>query len=181
MTESDTVYRVLVGSMNEQDDAAAVLTRSLREQGHEAVYVGDQDEIDVFVTGAVQEDVDIVSITLDHGSAAAARDYLADELGAYGADDILVAVRSETVNADTAFHAWQELDSIGPRNASVLTSADIDPESASYDDIEEALIDGYRTQFDDPEKGQTIGKSQAKVIRSANSDRFDYGTEYRSG
>jgi hypothetical protein len=174
MAAPDMVYRVLVGSMEQDDDSGAALARTFREQGHEAIFIGDRGDLDPFVTGAVQEDVDMVSVAVDHGTADAARDYLTSSLATYDADDILVAIEFDT--PDLVQDWWQQ-DGVGSTNASMLAADGIDPDDATYGAVADALIDGYTAKFDDPDKGESIGRSQAKIIRTYNRELFDYQTD----
>lgn len=178
MTEPEMVYRVLVGSMDGDTDAAAMLARTFRDQGYEAIFIGEQEELDPFITGAIHEDVDMVSVAVDHGSAAAARDYLTTSLARYDAEDILVTVEYDTPDL---VQDWWQKDGVGSSNAMILADAGVEPTDASYDAVEDALIEGYTAKFDDPAKGESIGRSQAKRIRTYNRELFDYRTDTDAG
>lgn len=171
MTDPDMVYRVLVGSADGDESSAATLARTFREQGHEAIFIGDRDDLDPFVTGAVQEDVDMVSVAVDHESAEMAQDYLTTALARYDADDILVAIEYDTPEL---VQEWWQRDGVGSTNATMLADAGVDPADASYDAVEDALIDGYTARFDEAPKGESIGRSQAKIVRTYNQELFGY-------
>ena len=86
--------RILVGKpgLDGHDRGAKVVARMLRDAGYEVIYTGLHQTPEMIVAAAVQEDVDIVGLSIMSG----AHNFLVPEvlrlLAAQGADDVPVFV-----------------------------------------------------------------------------------------
>ena len=91
---SDRNYRILIAKpgLDGHDRGAKVVARALRDAGHEVIYTGLHQTPEMIVAAAVQEDVDLVGISILSG----AHNHLVPEvirlLGDAGAGDIAVFV-----------------------------------------------------------------------------------------
>src|SRR5947209_16349004 len=86
--------RVLVAKvgLDGHDRGAKVVARALRDGGMEVVYTGLHRTPEQVVAAAVQEDVDIIGISLLSGAHMTLVPKLIELLKAQGADDIAVVV-----------------------------------------------------------------------------------------
>lgn len=94
MSQQNTRYRVLIGKpgLDGHDRGAKVVARALRDAGYEVIYTGLHQTPQMIVNAAVQEDVDLVGISILSG----AHNHLVPEilrlLAERGAGDIAVFV-----------------------------------------------------------------------------------------
>ncbi len=94
MSSTTPRYRVLIGKpgLDGHDRGAKVVARALRDAGYEVIYTGLHQTPDMIVNAAVQEDVDLVGISILSG----AHNHLVPEilrlLAERGAGDIAVFV-----------------------------------------------------------------------------------------
>jgi methylmalonyl-CoA mutase, C-terminal domain len=94
MSTSDrsTPIRVLVAKpgLDGHDRGAKVMVRALRDAGFEVIYTGLFQTPEMIATAALQEDVDVVGLSILSGSHLALFPKIMAELRAKGLDDILV-------------------------------------------------------------------------------------------
>src|SRR3989442_12867169 len=86
--------RVLVAKagLDGHDRGAKVLARILRDAGMEVVYTGLHRTPDQIVSAAVQEDVDVVGISLLSGAHMSLVPRIVEKLRSSGAGDVAVVV-----------------------------------------------------------------------------------------
>ncbi len=86
--------RVLVGKpgLDGHDRGAKVIARALRDAGMEVIYTGLHQTPDAIVNVAIQEDVDVVGLSLLSGAHLTLVPQIIEQLKAQGAADIVVMV-----------------------------------------------------------------------------------------
>lgn len=86
--------RVLVGKpgLDGHDRGAKVIARALRDAGMEVIYTGLHQTPEAIVNVAVQEDVDVVGLSLLSGAHLTLVPQIIEQLKAQGAEDIVVTV-----------------------------------------------------------------------------------------
>ena len=84
--------RVLVAKpgLDGHDRGAKVLVRALRDAGMEVIYTGIRQTPEMIVAAAVQEDVDVIGLSILSGAHMALFPKVMDLLRAQGADDMIV-------------------------------------------------------------------------------------------
>ncbi len=91
-TSTQRPIRVLIAKpgLDGHDRGAKVITRALRDAGMEVIYTGLRQTSDMIVSAAVQEDVDVVGLSILSGAHLHYFQEVTDKLKARGAEDILV-------------------------------------------------------------------------------------------
>jgi methylmalonyl-CoA mutase C-terminal domain/subunit len=86
--------RVLIGKpgLDGHDRGAKLVARALSDAGFEVIYTGIRRRPEAIAHAAVQEDVDVVGLSILSGSHVALTQKTADALRAAGADDVLLVV-----------------------------------------------------------------------------------------
>ena len=109
-TETSGKIRVLVAKpgLDGHDRGAKVLARGLRDEGFEVVYTGLRQTPEMIATAALQEDVDVVGLSILSGAHMTLVPRVMELLKAEGADDVLVMVGG-TIPTDDA----EELRAMG--------------------------------------------------------------------
>jgi methylmalonyl-CoA mutase C-terminal domain/subunit len=89
-----TPVRVLVGKpgLDGHDRGAKLVARGLRDAGFEVIYTGIRQRPEAIAAVALQEDVQIVGLSILSGAHVALTKKTADALRAAGADDVLLVV-----------------------------------------------------------------------------------------
>ena len=89
-----TPIRVLVAKpgLDGHDRGAKVIARGLRDAGMEVIYTGLRQTPEMIVNAAVQEDVQVIGLSILSGAHNAIVPRVMALLKAQGADDILVVV-----------------------------------------------------------------------------------------
>ena len=84
--------RVLVAKpgLDGHDRGAKVLARGLRDEGFEVVYTGLRQTPEMIATAALQEDVDVVGLSILSGAHMTLFPRVLELLKAQGRDDILI-------------------------------------------------------------------------------------------
>jgi len=72
------------------DRGAKVLARGLRDEGFEVIYTGLRQTPDMVVSAALQEDVDVVGLSILSGAHMTLLPRICEGLRAKGLDDVLV-------------------------------------------------------------------------------------------
>jgi methylmalonyl-CoA mutase C-terminal domain/subunit len=116
--------RVLIGKpgLDGHDRGAKLVARVLRDAGFEVIYLGIRQRPQEIASVAVQEDVDIVGLSILSGAHLALTRKTADALREAGADDILLVVggtipqrdvpKLEAAGAAAVYPTGTELDDI---------------------------------------------------------------------
>ena len=84
--------RVLIGKpgLDGHDRGAKVVARMLRDAGYEVIYTGLHQSPEMIVTAAIQEDVDMIGLSIMSGAHNHLVPEILDQLEAEGAGDISV-------------------------------------------------------------------------------------------
>ena len=91
-TSAQRPIRVLIAKpgLDGHDRGAKVIARALRDAGMEVIYTGLRQTSDMIVSAAVQEDVDVVGLSILSGAHMHYFQEITDKLKARGAEDILI-------------------------------------------------------------------------------------------
>ena len=97
-----TPVRVLVAKpgLDGHDRGAKLVARTLRDAGFEVIYTGIRQRPEVIASVALQEDVQIVGLSILSGAHLALTQKTADALRAVGADDVLLVVGGTIPKSD---------------------------------------------------------------------------------
>ena len=90
--QSTRRYKVLIAKMglDGHDRGAKVVARALRDAGFEVVYTGLRQTPDQVALAAIQEDVDVIGVSILSGAHRHLMRKLLEKLKEYDADDIPV-------------------------------------------------------------------------------------------
>lgn len=91
---TDRKIRVLVAKpgLDGHDRGAKVVARALRDAGMEVIYTGIRQTPEMIVEAALQEDVDVVGLSILSGAHMALCPRVVELLHGEGLDDVLVVV-----------------------------------------------------------------------------------------
>ena len=91
---ADRPFKVLIAKpgLDGHDRGAKVLARGLRDEGFEVVYTGLRQTPEMIVTAALQEDVDVVGLSILSGAHMTLVPQITALLRERGMDDVLVTV-----------------------------------------------------------------------------------------
>ncbi|MGH2512705.1 MAG: cobalamin B12-binding domain-containing protein [Candidatus Limnocylindrales bacterium] len=91
---TDRPIKVLIAKpgLDGHDRGAKVLARGLRDEGFEVVYTGLRQTPEMVVTAALQEDVDVVGLSILSGAHMTLVPRICQLLQAEGLTDVLVSV-----------------------------------------------------------------------------------------
>jgi methylmalonyl-CoA mutase C-terminal domain/subunit len=89
---TDRPIKVLIAKpgLDGHDRGAKVLARGLRDEGFEVIYTGLRQTPEMVVSAALQEDVDVVGLSILSGAHMTLLPRITDGLRAAGLDDVLV-------------------------------------------------------------------------------------------
>jgi len=89
---SDRPIKVLIAKpgLDGHDRGAKVLARGLRDEGFEVIYTGLRQTPEMVVSAALQEDVDVVGLSILSGAHMTLLPRITDGLRKAGLDDVLV-------------------------------------------------------------------------------------------
>ena len=89
---ADRPIKVLIAKpgLDGHDRGAKVLARGLRDEGFEVIYTGLRQTPEMVATAALQEDVDVVGLSILSGAHMTLLPRICDLLRANGLDDVLV-------------------------------------------------------------------------------------------
>jgi methylmalonyl-CoA mutase C-terminal domain/subunit len=91
---TETKIRVLIAKpgLDGHDRGAKVIARALRDAGMEVIYTGLRQTPDMIAEAALQEDVDVVGLSILSGAHMALVPRVKELLHAEGLDDVLLLV-----------------------------------------------------------------------------------------
>jgi methylmalonyl-CoA mutase C-terminal domain/subunit len=94
--------RILIAKpgLDGHDRGAKIVARALRDAGFEVIYTGIRQRVDAIVAAAVQEDVDLVGLSILSGAHVALTARTIEALRAADAGDIAVVVGGTIPPAD---------------------------------------------------------------------------------
>jgi methylmalonyl-CoA mutase C-terminal domain/subunit len=107
MTEKKIRVLVAKPGLDGHDRGAKVIARALRDAGMEVVYTGIRQTPEMIAEAALQEDVDVVGMSILSGAHMTLFPRVMDLLHANGMDDVLVVAGGIIPNEDVP--ALQEL------------------------------------------------------------------------
>jgi methylmalonyl-CoA mutase C-terminal domain/subunit len=90
MTEKKIRVLVAKPGLDGHDRGAKVIARALRDAGMEVVYTGIRQTPEMIAEAALQEDVDVVGMSILSGAHMALFPKIMDLLREYGMDDVLI-------------------------------------------------------------------------------------------
>lgn len=92
MSENDRKIRVLVAKpgLDGHDRGAKVIAAAFRDAGFEVIYTGLHQTPEMIVSAAVEEDVDVVALSILSGAHMTLFPRVAELLREEGADDVLL-------------------------------------------------------------------------------------------
>ena len=92
MTTNTQKIRVLVAKpgLDGHDRGAKVVARALRDAGLEVIYTGIRQTPDMIAESALQEDVDVIGLSILSGAHMALLPAVVDKLRQEGIDDVLI-------------------------------------------------------------------------------------------
>ena len=90
----DRKVRVLVAKpgLDGHDRGAKIIARALRDSGYEVIYTGIRQTPDMIAEAALQEDVDVVGLSILSGAHMALVPRVIEKLKELGMDDVVVLV-----------------------------------------------------------------------------------------
>jgi methylmalonyl-CoA mutase C-terminal domain/subunit len=98
----DQTIRVLIAKpgLDGHDRGAKVIARALRDAGMEVIYTGLRQTPEMIASAAVQEDVDVIGLSILSGAHNTLCPRLMDLLHANGMDDVTVLIGGIIPEAD---------------------------------------------------------------------------------
>ncbi|MFQ5594048.1 MAG: cobalamin B12-binding domain-containing protein [Anaerolineae bacterium] len=99
---ADRPTRVLIAKpgLDGHDKGAKVVAHALRDAGCEVIYTGLHKTIDQIVEAALQEDVDVIGLSILSGAHLPLTEQLMQRLREEGMDDVLVVVGGNIPHQD---------------------------------------------------------------------------------
>ena len=91
---TDKKIRVLIAKpgLDGHDRGAKIVARALRDAGMEVIYTGLRQTPEMIVEAAIQEDVDVIGLSILSGAHMTIVPRVMEGLQANGIDDVIVAV-----------------------------------------------------------------------------------------
>src|SRR5438105_11345032 len=92
--KSDRKIRVLVAKpgLDGHDRGAKIVARALRDSGMEVIYTGLRQTPEMIVEAALQEDVDVIGLSILSGAHMAIVPRIFELMKANGLDDVIVII-----------------------------------------------------------------------------------------
>jgi len=99
---NDKRIRVLVAKpgLDGHDRGAKVVARALRDAGMEVIYTGLRQTPDMIVEAAIQEDVDVIGLSILSGAHMTLVPRIVEGLKTNGLDDVIVTIGGIIPNDD---------------------------------------------------------------------------------
>ena len=99
---NDKPVRVLIAKpgLDGHDKGAKVVAQALRDAGCEVIYTGLHKSIDEIVEAALQEDVDVIGLSILSGAHLPLTEQLMQRLREMGMDDVVVIVGGNIPHRD---------------------------------------------------------------------------------
>ncbi len=113
---SDKPIRVLVAKpgLDGHDRGAKVVARALRDAGMEVIYAGLRQTPEMVVHSAIQEDVDVIGLSIHSGAHNYILERVIELLAEQGAEDIILVVGGIIPARDTERLRGLGVDAIFP-------------------------------------------------------------------
>ncbi|HLJ07467.1 MAG TPA: cobalamin B12-binding domain-containing protein [Acidimicrobiia bacterium] len=118
---ADQPRRVLVAKpgLDGHDRGAKVVARALRDAGYEVIYTGIRQKVAVIVEQALQEDVDLVGLSILSGAHLGLARQVVDCLRDNGLDDVKVVVGGTIPASDCRALLDLGVDAVFPTGTSI--------------------------------------------------------------
>lgn len=99
---TDTPIRILVAKpgLDGHDRGAKVIARALRDAGYEVIYTGLRQTPEQIVSAAIQEDVDVIGLSVLSGAHIPLTEKIMAQLAAQGAGEKVVVVGGTILSKD---------------------------------------------------------------------------------
>ncbi len=99
---ADTKIRILVAKpgLDGHDRGAKTMALMLRDAGMEVIYTGIRNSVDAIVQAAIQEDVDMIGLSVLSGAHVGLTEQMMERLQTQGVDDVHVVVGGVIPEAD---------------------------------------------------------------------------------
>ncbi|MGV8050669.1 MAG: cobalamin B12-binding domain-containing protein [Anaerolineaceae bacterium] len=99
---SEKIIRVLIAKpgLDGHDRGAKVIARALRDDGMEVIYTGLRQTPDMIAEAALQEDVDVVGLSILSGAHNVLVPQVVDKLRANGQQDVIIFLGGIIPEAD---------------------------------------------------------------------------------
>ncbi len=122
----DRKVRVLVAKpgLDGHDRGAKIIARALRDSGYEVIYTGIRQTPDMIAEAALQEDVDVVGLSILSGAHMALVPRVIENLKALGLGDVVVLVGG--IIPDEDVQALKDLGVAGVFGPGTLTHEIVD-------------------------------------------------------
>ena len=113
--------RVLVAKpgLDGHDRGAKVVARALRDAGYEVIYTGIRQKVGVIAELALQEDVDLVGLSVLSGAHLGLARQVLDALRANGLDDVKVVMGGTIPASDCQALRQMGIDAVFPTGTSI--------------------------------------------------------------
>jgi methylmalonyl-CoA mutase, C-terminal domain len=113
--------RVLVAKpgLDGHDRGAKIVARALRDAGYEVIYTGIRQKVAVIVEQAVQEDVDLVGLSILSGAHLGLARQVLESLRINGLDDVKVVVGGTIPASDCQALLELGVDAVFPTGTSI--------------------------------------------------------------
>ena len=123
---TDRPLKVLIAKpgLDGHDRGAKVLARGLRDEGFEVVYTGLRQTPEMVATAALQEDVDVVGLSILSGAHLTLLPRICELLRAEGMDDVLVTAGGIIPDEDIAQLKEAGVDAVFGPGTSITEIAD---------------------------------------------------------
>ena len=125
-TEGGEVIRVLVAKpgLDGHDRGAKVIARALRDAGMEVIYTGIRQTPQMIVESALQEDVDVVGLSILSGAHMELVPPIVERLRQRGLDDVLVVLGGIIPESDRPLLKEQGVGEVFGPGASLMKIAE---------------------------------------------------------
>jgi methylmalonyl-CoA mutase, C-terminal domain len=113
--------RVLVAKpgLDGHDRGAKVVARALRDAGYEVIYTGIRQKVRVIVELALQEDVDLIGLSVLSGAHLGLARQVLDALRGNGLDDVKVVMGGTIPASDSRALLDMGIDAVFPTGTSI--------------------------------------------------------------
>ena len=122
MTQGQNPVRVLVAKpgLDGHDRGAKVIARALRDAGMEVIYTGIRQTPQMIIQAAIQEDVDVLGISILSGAHLEILPGIMDLMRESGLDDVMVILGGIVPEADRQTLAGMGVSAVfGPGTSTV--------------------------------------------------------------
>jgi len=138
MPEIQHKIRVLVAKpgLDGHDRGAKVVARALRDAGMEVIYTGIRQTPDMIVESALQEDVDVIGLSILSGAHMTLLPVIVEKLREAGLEDVLITAGGIIPDEDILALQEMGIHGIFTPGASTQEIIDFIKENVSHKDAE---------------------------------------------